>query len=83
MDWREHVVMDPAICHGRPTIKGTRVLVSVVLSYLANAQPIQSILDEFPSLSERDVWAIIAFAASSAMEDLPMPPPIAAAAGHQ
>lgn len=53
MDWREHVIMDPAICHGRPTIKGTRVLVSVILSYLADAQPIKSILEELPSPTNR------------------------------
>ena len=82
MNWRDHVIEDPAVCHGKPTIKGTRVLVSVILSYLASAHPISSILEEFPSLTERDVRAVIAFAASSAIDDLPTPLPMATLGGH-
>jgi uncharacterized protein (DUF433 family) len=51
------------------------VLVRVILGYLAHGEPIDFILREFPSLAEDDVRAVIAFAAASAGEDLPAPPP--------
>jgi uncharacterized protein (DUF433 family) len=76
MTYQERIVRDPAICAGQPTIRGTRVLVRVVLGYLAHGEPVQRILTEFPSLTEEDVRAVIAFAAASAAEDLPAPSPI-------
>jgi uncharacterized protein (DUF433 family) len=79
MDWREHIVSDPAICHGKPTIKGTRVLVSVVLSHLAHGDRVEVIREEFPSLTDEAVRAVIAFAAESAVDDLPAPAPRSAA----
>lgn len=82
MDWRERIVSDPAICHGKPTLKGTRVLVSVVLSHLAHGDRVETIVEEFPSLSEDDVRAVIAFAAQAAADDLPAPSPRAAGAGR-
>jgi uncharacterized protein (DUF433 family) len=82
MDWRERIVSDPAICHGKPTVKGTRVLVSVLLSHLAHGDRVDTILEQFPSLSADDVRAVIAFAAQAAAEDLPAPPPRAAGAGR-
>ena len=57
-------------------IKGTRVLVRTQLSYLAHGSLISEILAEFPSLTEEDVRAVVAFAAASASEDLPAPTPI-------
>jgi Protein of unknown function (DUF433)/Ankyrin repeats (3 copies) len=35
IDWRERIAVDPAICHGKPCIKGTRIMVSVALDNLA------------------------------------------------
>ena len=70
------IVRDPAICAGQPVIRGTRVLVRVVLGYLAHGETTEHILREFPSLSEEDVRSVIAFAAASAGEDLPAPSPI-------
>jgi uncharacterized protein (DUF433 family) len=63
MDWRERIVFDPAICHGKPTVKGTRVLVSVVLSHLARGDRVETIIDQFPSLTKEDVDAVAASAA--------------------
>lgn len=81
MDWRERIVSDPAICHGKPTVKGTRVLVSVVLSHLAHGDRLETIIEQFPSLTDEDLRAVIAFAAESAADDLPAPAPRAAGAG--
>jgi uncharacterized protein (DUF433 family) len=76
MTHQNRIFSDPAICGGQPVIKGTRVLVRTVLAYLAHGSYIPEILQEFPSLSQEDVRAVIAFAASSASEDLPAPTPI-------
>ena len=76
MTYQDHIVRDPAICGGQPVIRGTRVLVRVVLGYLAHGDSTELILREFPSLTEADVRAVIAFAATSASEDLPAPSPV-------
>jgi uncharacterized protein (DUF433 family) len=76
MSYRERIVSDPGICGGQPVIRGTRVLVRTILSYLANGLYIPDILVEFPSLTDDDVRAVVAFAAASASEDLPAPTPV-------
>jgi uncharacterized protein (DUF433 family) len=76
MTYQDRLVRDPAICGGQPTIRGTRVLLRTILAYLAKGTPIATILAEYPSLTEEDVRAVIAFAARSASEDLPAPNPL-------
>lgn len=75
MTYHDRIVRDPAICDGQPVIRGTRVLVRVLLGYLAHGEPTAVILREFPTLTEEDVRAVISFAAASASEDLPAPSP--------
>jgi uncharacterized protein (DUF433 family) len=76
MTFRDHIVRDSAICGGQPVIRGTRVLVRAILGYLAHGEPTEVILREFPSLTEEDVRAVIAFSAASTSEDLPAPLPL-------
>ncbi|HEV7672887.1 MAG TPA: DUF433 domain-containing protein [Thermoanaerobaculia bacterium] len=76
MTFQDRIVRDPAICAGQPVIRGTRVLVRVILGYLAHGETTELILREFPSLTEDDVRAVITFAAASASEDLPAPSPV-------
>ncbi len=80
-DATQWIVRDPSICHGQPTLKGTRILLRVVLGYLAQGESIETIRKEFPGLTEAHLQACIAFAAASAAEDLPPPPP-GPRAGH-
>ncbi len=71
----ELITTDPAICHGQPTIAGTRVLVSVVLDCLAAGMTTGEILAEYPSLGEDAVRAAAAYGAALAREELvPLPP---------
>lgn len=59
----EHkIVIDPDICHGKPTIKGTRVLVSVILDYIAEGSSREEILEAFPSITNEDIIAAIKYA---------------------
>ena len=64
---------DPKICGGEPVIKGTRITVRTILSSLAEGSTTAEILKDFPSLNDDQIRAVIAFAASSAEEDLPIP----------
>jgi len=73
MKYEEHIVHNPSICGGEPVIKGTRVTVRTILASLAEGASIEEILADFPTLTEGDVRAVIAFAAASAEEDLPVP----------
>ena len=73
MDYRKRIVQDPNICGGEPVIKRTRVTLRTVLASLAEGATIDEILADFPTLKEDDVRAVIAFAAASAEEDLPLP----------
>jgi uncharacterized protein (DUF433 family) len=72
----DRIVRDPAICAGQPVVRGTRVLVRVILGYLAHGETTEAILRDYPSLTQEDVRAVIAFAAASASEDLPAPSPV-------
>jgi uncharacterized protein (DUF433 family) len=73
MDYRARIVRDPRICGGEPVIRGTRVTLRTILASLAEGDSIESILEDFPMLTEEDLRAVIAFAAASAEEDLPVP----------
>lgn len=73
MNYREYIVRDPAVCGGEPVIKGTRVTVRTVLASLAEGMSTADIVKDFPTLDEESVRAVIAFAAASAEEDLPVP----------
>lgn len=68
MDWREHITVDQDVCHGKPCIKGTRVMVSVILDNLAAGQTTGEILESYPSVGLEDVQAAIAYAADLARE---------------
>jgi uncharacterized protein (DUF433 family) len=74
MDYAAFLVRDPQICGGELTVKGTRVTVQTVLASLAEGATEQKILPDFPTLTPEAIRAIIAFAAASAEEDLPVPP---------
>jgi len=72
MDYRKHIVRDPKTCGGEAFIKGTRVTVRTLLASLVEGATVEEILEDFPTLKEADVRAVIAFAAASAEEDLPV-----------
>jgi len=76
MTYQDRIERNPAICSGQPVIRGTRVLVRTILGYLAHGSTPEEIRAEFPSLTEEDVRAVIAFAAAAASDDLPAPSPI-------
>jgi uncharacterized protein (DUF433 family) len=66
-------VRDPGICGGEVTLRGTRVTLRTVLASLADGDSIEQVIRSFPTLSEEQVRSVIAFAAASVQEDLPLP----------
>jgi uncharacterized protein (DUF433 family) len=68
MNWREHITVDPKVCHGKACIKGTRVMASVILDNLAAGISREEILRSYPSLTGDDIQAVIAYAAELARE---------------
>jgi uncharacterized protein (DUF433 family) len=72
MNYIQYMSRDPQICGGELVIKGSRVTVRTVLASLAEGASMGEILYDFPSLTESQIRAVIAFAAVSAAEDLPM-----------
>jgi uncharacterized protein (DUF433 family) len=68
MDWREFIDVDPEICHGQACIKGTRIMVSVVLDNLAAGMAVEEILKQYPTLTREAIQAAIHYAADLARE---------------
>lgn len=68
MSWQEHIDVDPAVCHGKACIKGTRIMVSVILDNLAAGLSMEDILHSYPTLSQADIQAAIAYAAELTRE---------------
>ena len=69
MDWSERIAVDSLICHGKPCIKGTRIMVSVILDNLADGLTPEDIVREYPPLTLDDVRAALAYAAVLAGEE--------------
>ena len=70
MGWRERITADPNICHGKVCIKGTRVLISVILDNLAEGMSEDEILNEYPTLIKEDIYIAPQYAASLAKEEI-------------
>jgi len=74
MNWRERINVDPSVCHGKPCIKGTRIMVSVVLDNLAAGESVERILKNYPTLKPEDIQAALLYAAELARERVvPLP----------
>jgi uncharacterized protein (DUF433 family) len=63
MSYRDRIGIDPEIRFGKPCVRGTRITVGDVLSYLASGMTEQQILADFPQLTDEDIRACLAFAA--------------------
>ena len=62
------ISIDPAVCFGKPCIRGHRIWVSLILDFLAAGQSIEEILRDYPYLEEADIRACIAYGAEMARE---------------
>ena len=69
MDWRDRIVSNPDILVGKPSIKGTRISVELILGWLANGWTHEMLLDSYPPLAREDILAALAFAAEMMREE--------------
>lgn len=70
----DRISIDPAICGGKPCIKGTRIWVALLLGSLADGMSVAALLEEYPQLCPEDVQAALAYGAEMARERvLPIP----------
>jgi uncharacterized protein (DUF433 family) len=63
MEWRDRIVSDPEILVGKPSIKGTRLSVELIIGWLANGWTFEQVLESYPRLTRDDILAALAFAA--------------------
>jgi uncharacterized protein (DUF433 family) len=63
MDWRDHIVSDPAILAGKPVVRGTRLAVDFLLGLLAAGWTPEQIVTNYPQVTTEGLRAAFAFAA--------------------
>jgi uncharacterized protein (DUF433 family) len=59
----DRISSDPAICHGKPCIKGTRIPVYLIISLVAEGENPESIIHDYPSITHDDIKAAMKYAA--------------------
>ena len=64
----DRISINPAVCAGKPCIKGTRIWVSLILDLLADGMPEKELLAEYPGLVHEDILAAIAYGAEAARD---------------
>lgn len=64
----DRIAIDPAVCFGKPCIRGTRIWVSLILDHLAGGSGEREILEQYPQLTREDLLAAIAYGAEAARE---------------
>jgi uncharacterized protein (DUF433 family) len=70
----DRISIDPAVCGGRPCVRGTRIWVSLILDLLADGMSEVELREEYPALIHEDVLAAIAYGAEAARERvIPVP----------
>jgi uncharacterized protein (DUF433 family) len=67
-EWQERISINPAVCHGKACIRGTRVMISVILDNLAADVHPDEILASYPTLTDADIQAALSYAAEKARE---------------
>ena len=59
---KNRILIDPNVCHGKPVIKGTRVLISNLLADLASGLSFDEIIANYPNITRADIQAALSFA---------------------
>ncbi len=74
-NWKERISVNPAVCHGKACIRGTRIMVSVIIDNIAAGVSRDEIRSSYPALTPADIDAALAYAAELTREgtvDLPL-----------
>jgi len=73
MDYRTYLSSDPNTSGGQVVMKGTRIPLRTVLASLAEGDTFEQLISAFPTLTHEHLQTAVAFAATSALEDQPVP----------
>jgi uncharacterized protein (DUF433 family) len=73
MDWHDYIVQDPLILAGKPSLRGTRISVDLILRVTAAGWTREEILDNYPDVTDEMVRAVYAYAADVVNADVGMP----------
>lgn len=65
IEYNKYITIEPGKRSGKPCIRGMRITVYDILSYLAAGMSIEEIIEDFPELTKDDILACLAFAADS------------------
>jgi uncharacterized protein (DUF433 family) len=69
MNLGDRISIDPKICHGKPCIRGTRIMVANILAQLEGGESWESIKAGYPELTDDDIRAAIAYAAAVVQDE--------------
>ena len=61
MDWRERITTEPDILMGKPTVKGSRISVELIVGWLAQGWTHEQLLESYPNITRDDILAALAF----------------------
>ena len=70
-DLQAMVIRDPHVCHGQAVVRGTRIMVSIILDALADGMTEAEIIAEYPTLTREGVRAAAAYGAELARDEYP------------
>ena len=71
----ERISISPDVCHGKPVIKGTRVLVANILGSLGSGETIEDVLEDYPGLTREDIFAALQFGGELSQFEVVAPEP--------
>ena len=74
----ERISISPDVCHGKPVIKGTRVLVANILGSLGSGESVEEVLEDYPGLTREDVLAALQFGGELSQFEVVVPEPATA-----
>ncbi len=70
-DLQARIVRDPTVCHGQAVVRGTRIMVSIILDALADGMTEAEIIAEYPTLTREGIRAAAAYGAELARDEYP------------
>ena len=73
MNWQQHIISDPKVLIGKPTIKGTRISVELILELFSLGWTENQILDSYPSISADSIRAVFAYLKDCIQQELYFP----------
>ncbi len=73
MNWQEYIISDPKVLIGKPTIKGTRISVELILELFSLGWTESQILESYPSISSDSLRAVFAYLKDCIQQELYFP----------